>query len=64
MLFPVLFLRAGLFILIQVTSLVFVNLFAVFFYYLELGDVGSGVVAGHAVLANYTGDMTIVFFYS
>ena len=42
------------------------NLFAVSVYYtyLEVGDVGSGVVVGNDVYVNYTGDMTIVFFYS
>ena len=38
------------------------NLFAILVYYLEVGDVGSGLVVGNAVFVNYTGDMTIVFF--
>ena len=40
------------------------NLFAVLVYYLEVGNVGSGVVLRSAVYVNLTGDMTIVFFYS
>ena len=38
------------------------NLLAVLVYYLEVGDVGSGVVDGNAVLVNCTVDMAIVFF--
>ena len=40
------------------------SLFASLVYYLEVGDVCSGVVVGNAVLVNCTGDMTIVFLYS
>ena len=40
------------------------NLFAILVYYLEVGDVGSGVVVGNSVSVNCTADMTIVFFYS
>ena len=39
------------------------NLFAVLVYYIEVGDVGSGVVVGNAVYVNCTGDLTIVLFY-
>ena len=41
-----------------------VYLFVVLVYYLEVGDVGLGVVIGNTVFVNCTGDMTIVFFYS
>ena len=40
------------------------NLFVVFVYHLELGDVGLAVVVGNAAFVNCTCDMTIVFFYS
>ena len=40
------------------------NLFDVLVYYLEVGDVRSGMAVGNAVFVNYTGGMTIVFFYS
>ena len=40
------------------------NLFAIFIYYLELGDIGSGVVVGNAEYINHIVDITIVFFYS
>ena len=38
------------------------NLFAVFIYYFEMGDVGFGMIVGHTVLVNCTGDVTAVFF--
>ena len=40
------------------------KLFAILVCYLEVEDVGSGLVVGNTVLVNCTGDMTIVFFYS
>ena len=40
------------------------NLFAVLVYYFEVGDVGLWTAVGNAVYVNYTGDITIVFFYS
>ena len=40
------------------------NLLAILVYYLEVGDVGFGVVVGNAVFVNCTGYMTTVFFYS
>ena len=40
------------------------NLFGILVFYLEVGDVGSGMVVGSTVFVNCTGDMTIVFFYS
>ena len=40
------------------------NLFAVFVYYLEVGDVGSGVVVRNAMFVKCTGDITILFFHS
>ena len=39
------------------------NLFAILIYYLELGNVGSGVVVGNTVFVICIGDVTIVFFY-
>ena len=39
------------------------NLFAVLVYYLEEGDIGSGMVVVNNVLVDFTGDMTIVFFH-
>ena len=36
------------------------NLFSVFIYCPEFGDVGSGVVIGHTVFLHCTGDMTCV----
>ena len=41
----------------------FGNLFSVLVYYLEVRDVGSGLVVGNAPFVNCTGDMTIVFFH-
>ena len=40
------------------------NLFVVLIYYLEVGNVGSGVIDGNAVYVNWTGDMAIVLFHS
>ena len=40
------------------------NLFTVLIYYFEVGDVCLGMIVGHTVLVNCTGDMTAVFFYS
>ena len=40
------------------------NLLAVLVYYLEVRDVGYGVIAGNDMFVNCTDDMTIVFFYS
>ena len=40
------------------------NLFAVLDYYLEVKDVGLGVVIRNAVFVNCTSDMTSIFFYS
>ena len=39
-------------------------LFAILVYYLEMGNVGSGMVVGHAGLVECTGDVTVVFFNS
>ena len=39
------------------------TLFAILVYYLEVGDIGSGVVVGNTVFVNCIGDMAIVFFY-
>ena len=38
------------------------KLLAVLLHYLEVGDVGLGVVARNTVCVNCTGDLTIVFF--
>ena len=32
--------------------------------YFEVGDAGFGMIIGHTVLVNYTGDMDFVFFNS
>ena len=41
------------------------KLFTILAYYLEVGDVGSGMALGHAVLLNCTGNnMAFVFFNS
>ena len=40
------------------------NLFSILVYYLEVGDVGLVMVIGKTVLVDYSGDVTIVFFYS
>ena len=40
------------------------NLFAVLLYYLEVGDVGLGMIIGNAVYVNCTGVITFVFYYS
>ena len=40
------------------------NLFAILVYYLEAEGVGLRVIVGNAMFVNYTGDMTIVFFYT
>ena len=40
------------------------NLFAISVCYLEVGDVGSGMVVGYIVFLNCTGDVTVVFFNS
>ena len=37
------------------------NWFAILVYYLEVGDVGLGVVAGDTVFVKCTGDMIIAF---
>ena len=38
------------------------NLFAILMYYFEVGDVGFGMIVGHTLLVNSTGDVTVVFF--
>ena len=40
------------------------NVFAVLVYYLEVEDVGSGMVVGNAGFVNCTDDITTVSFYS
>ena len=40
------------------------NLFAVLVFYLEVGDVGSGMVVENIVLVNCTSNVTVVYFYS
>ena len=40
------------------------NLFAVLFYYFEMGDVGFGMIVGSTMLVNCIGDMIVVFFDS
>ena len=61
--FPVLQLTAGLLILIWMASLSSSKMFAVWVYYLEVGDDIFGVVVGNALYVTLTGDMTIVFLY-
>ena len=61
--FSVLQLRAELLILnMNDFSSFSSNLFVILVYYLEVGDVGCGIVAENIVLVNLTGDMTVVFF--
>ena len=40
------------------------NLFSILVYYFQVGDVGSGMVGGHTMLVNCTGDVTVGFFNS
>ena len=40
------------------------NLFAILVHYLEVGDVGSGMVVINAVFVKCIGDMAFVFFHS
>ena len=40
------------------------NMFSILFYYFEVGDVGFGMIVGHTVLVNCTGDITSVSFDS
>ena len=40
------------------------NLFTILVYYLEVGDIDSGMGAGHTVLVSCTGDLNVVFFNS
>ena len=40
------------------------HFFTVLVYYLEVGDIGSGVLAENAVFVNFTSDINIVLFYS
>ena len=44
-------------------STFFGSLFPVLVYYLEVGDVSSGVIVGNAVFVNCTGYRTTVFLY-
>ena len=62
--FPVLWLNAGLVILIWMAALASGKLLSILVYSLEAGDVGSGVIVGSTVFVNCIGDMTVVFFYS
>ena len=39
-------------------------LFVILVYHFEVGDVGFGMIDGHIVLINCTGNMTAVFFNS
>ena len=62
--FPMLWLRAGLFILIWMASLASLETCLLpWSIILEVGDVGLGVVAGKVMFVNSTDDMTSVFFY-
>ena len=40
------------------------NVFIILAYYLEVGDIGSGMGVGQFVLVNCTSDVTVVFFDS
>ena len=38
------------------------SLFAALVYYFEVGDVGFGMIVGHTVLVNCTGDISLILF--
>ena len=60
--FPVLWLKAGLLILIWMASLASLAVFAVLVFYFEVENVGMGVGVRNAVYVNCTGDMAAVLF--